>query len=208
MAALTLSNDVVKDGNGTAVSGGVQTYVDPNRSNAKGAVVAVVLGDGAVLTPGQALAAASIPVVLTAIQAAALAAPVLGAGANLIGSVTVVGATTGGATPYHLVSAATTNAIVVKASAATLKGVQAFNLNASPRYLKLYNKAAAPDENDTPLKVILIPGNSAGGGVIPHFPPEGIAFGIGLAFRLTTGIADNNTGAVAASEILVELDYK
>lgn len=73
MASLTLSavNVLAADGT-TTVS--TQIYVDPNHSSAHGAVVAVMLGDGSILTPGQALAAASLPVVLTAAQVAALTA--------------------------------------------------------------------------------------------------------------------------------------
>ena len=130
------------------------------------------------------------------------------AGTNSIGGVTVTGSATGGATPYHLLSANTTNATVVKASAGTLKGVQVFNLNAAARYLKLYNLATTPDESSTVVKQILIPGNTAGTGAVINLPPEGVAFGTGIAFRTTTGIAANDTGAVAANEILIELDYK
>ena len=48
MAALTIGTNVVKDGNGTAISGGVESYTDPNRSNAQGAVVAIVGADGTI----------------------------------------------------------------------------------------------------------------------------------------------------------------
>jgi hypothetical protein len=95
MASLTVGTEVVKDGNGTAVTGGVQVYTDPNRSNAKGAVVALVLGDGTVLTPGQALAAASLPVVLTAAQLTSLTAPVLAAGTAVVGKVGIDQTTVG-----------------------------------------------------------------------------------------------------------------
>jgi len=50
MSALTIGTNVVKDGNGTAVTGGVQTYTDPNRSNAQGAVVAIVGADGTIFS--------------------------------------------------------------------------------------------------------------------------------------------------------------
>ena len=73
MAALTLSTTTVQDGNTAPVT--VQNYVDPNNAGAKGAVVAVIMGDGSILTLGQALAAASVPVVLPASQVAALTPP-------------------------------------------------------------------------------------------------------------------------------------
>lgn len=87
MADLTFGAEVVHDGNDAAITGGIKTFVDPNDSNRKGAVVAVITADGTVLRLGQALAAASLPVVLPVAQAAALAAPVLGAGTAHIGEV-------------------------------------------------------------------------------------------------------------------------
>lgn len=89
MADLTFGAEVVHDGNDTAIVGGIKTFTDPNDGNSKGAVVAVVTADGTVLRLGQALAAASLPVVLTAAQLASLTAPVLGAGSAHIGEVSL-----------------------------------------------------------------------------------------------------------------------
>lgn len=72
MADLTYGAEVVKDGNDVAVAGGIKTYTDPNDSNRKGAVVAVITADGTVMRLGQALAAASLPAVLPAAQETAL----------------------------------------------------------------------------------------------------------------------------------------
>lgn len=119
-----------------------------------------------------------------------------------------VARTTGGATPYTLLSAASTNATNIKASAGTLWITSVTNTNASPRYLKIFNKASAPTMGtDTPIQNILIPGNATGAGNNPHFPPMGIALGTGISFALTTGAALLDTGAVAASEISVNLAY-
>ncbi len=47
----------------------------------------------------------------------------------------------------------------------------------------------------------------AGGGIsIPA--SQGIAFDTGIMFRITTGIADNDTGAATANDVLVNVDYK
>lgn len=112
-----------------------------------------------------------------------------------------------GWTPYHLVSAASTNATSVKASAAKLGFVMCSNVNAAARYLKLYNKASAPTVgSDTPVLTFCIPGNTAGAGhVIPI--PDGMAFSTGLAFALTTEATDAGSTGVAASEIVVNLGY-
>ena len=115
---------------------------------------------------------------------------------------------TGGATPSVTISAASTNATSLKASAGTVFGIQVFNTNAAARYLKLYNKASAPTVGtDTPVKVITIPGNTAGAGAVVSLPDHGVAFSTGIAWALTTGAAHTDTGAVALSEIIVNIDY-
>ncbi len=112
--------------------------------------------------------------------------------------------TAGGATPYKLISAATTNATSVKASAGQIYSIVAMNSNASARYLKLYNKASAPTVGtDTPVQVYMLPG---GGGVTITLP-VGMIFSTGIALATTTGAADSDTGAVALSEIVINLTY-
>ncbi len=114
----------------------------------------------------------------------------------------------GGATPYKLVSAATTNATSVKASAGTVYMITASNVNAAVRYLKLYNKASAPTVGtDTPVLTFAIPGNTAGAGTNIPVPTVGINFSTGIAFALTTEATDAGSTGVALSEIVVNLAY-
>ncbi len=120
-------------------------------------------------------------------------------------AVNLAAATSGGWTPSKTISAASTNATSVKASAGQVGGWYLSNVNAAARFLKLYNKASAPTVGtDTPVMTILIP---AGAAANVEFT-QGIAFATGIAFALTTGVADSDTGAVAASEIVVNLLYK
>lgn len=149
---------------------------------------------------GQALAAASSPVVLTALQLASLTAPVPTAGA------------TGGATTSHLVTAATANATVVKASAGTLYAVQLANFDTSnPLCLHLYDVASAPTAGAGTIKKCLVVPAAASASlpsVLVHsFGPTGLAFGTGISFTTTTGAADANSAAVAAGNV-IDLDYK
>ena len=112
--------------------------------------------------------------------------------------------TAGGATPYRLVSAASTNATSVKASAGQIYSITAMNTNAAVRYLKLYNLATAPTVGtSTPVQVYALPPN---GGVSLSLP-VGMAFSTGIALALTTGAADTDTGAVALNEIVVSLSF-
>lgn len=110
-------------------------------------------------------------------------------------------------TPYSLIGANTTNATVLKAAGGKVGLITAFNLAATPVYLKLYDKASTPAETDTPVQRYMIPGNAAGAGFVIPMPVEGIAFFSGITFRLVTGIADNDTGAPTASQQLVNIGY-
>ena len=116
-------------------------------------------------------------------------------------------ATSGGLTGTHLVSAATTNATSVKTSAGQVFNIQGFNVNtSSPRYLKIYNKASAPTVGtDTPIAVYLIPPNYSG--VVCEIS-NGLACSTGIAFAITGGIADTDATAIAASEVVINLQYK
>jgi len=111
------------------------------------------------------------------------------------------------ATGFRLVSAASTNATSLKASAGTLYTLTAFNLNAAVRYLKLYNKASSPTVGtDTPVATFAIPAATTGAGFTISFP-FGFDFGTGIAYATTTGAADSDTGAVAANEIFIVGTY-
>lgn len=113
-------------------------------------------------------------------------------------------ATSGGYIVKRTLSAASTNATSVKASAGQVFGWYLFNANAATRYLKLYNKASAPTVGtDTPVLTIPIPAGAAAN--VEYL--GGIAFATGIAFALTTGIADADTGAVAANDVVVNLFY-
>lgn len=117
--------------------------------------------------------------------------------------------TSGGlAAPCRTISAASTNATSCKASAGQLYGWSFSNTNAEERYLKIYNKASAPTVGtDTPIQTILIPGATTGAG--NNWASDmGIPYSTGIAYAITTGPTDADTGAVAANEIIVHLYYK
>lgn len=129
----------------------------------------------------------------------------LPAGTNNLGNVNLLTRATGGATSFTLISAATTNATNVKASAGTLYGLYATNNGAAARYLKLYNLATAPTVGtSTPVMTLMIP---AGGGITVPIPPQGINFSTGIAYALTGAITLADTTAVAASEVALNGIY-
>jgi hypothetical protein len=111
----------------------------------------------------------------------------------------------GSASTYHKISAASTNADTVKASAGVVTGYYLVNINTAFRYVKLYNKASSPTVGrDTPRCVFGIPGSSAAN--INLDPP--VAFETGIAIAIVTGITDADATAVAVSEIAVTLYYQ
>lgn len=112
-------------------------------------------------------------------------------------------------TPTKLISAASTNATSVKGSAGQIGYIHAINLNAAVRYLKIYNKATSPTVGtDTPVHTFPIPASTTGAGFVLPIPLGGIDLGTGIAIALTTGVADADTGAVAANEIIINIGYK
>jgi len=164
-----------------------------------------------------AISAASLPLPTGAATAAKQ--PALGtAGSPSTDVITVQGAsgatalpttqtpsTSGGYSVSRLLSAASTNATSVKASAGQVYGFYLFNSAAYTVFFKLYNKASAPTVGtDTPFMTIPIP---AGGGAVADFD-GGIAMGTGIAFAITKLIADTDTTVVAANDLAVNLFYK
>lgn len=113
-----------------------------------------------------------------------------------------------GATPGKYIALGSQDPVVIKAGAGVLKSLVAINVNAALRYLKLYDKATAPASTDTPVQVIPLPASATGAGVALPLPPEGIAFAVGISFRLTTGMADSDVAAVTANDVVVSYSYK
>ena len=118
--------------------------------------------------------------------------------------VTLSPATSGGFTTYHLVSAASTNATVVKASAGQLYGWYIYNSNASARKVAFHNSASSPTAGASIFFTIFLPGGSAAN----VFNDTGIPFSSGIAITTVTDLADSGTTAVGANDLNINLFYK
>lgn len=105
--------------------------------------------------------------------------------------------------PFRIIGAATTNPNVICSEPCKLTMLCAGNINDQEVFLKVYDKATAPDETDTPKFTFPIPGNTRGSGSNVPLPNDGIRFERGLSIRMTTGLADNDTGATQANEQVV-----
>ena len=126
-------------------------------------------------------------------------------------AIQTIAGTTGGASTTGNIAANNTTAVVVKASAGTLYGVQMAGIGSAPAYLKIYNATSATCGSGTPVKRLMIPAASTaanGAGSNISFGDVGIAFGTGITYCITTGIGDADTTAPAASTFLVNLDWK
>lgn len=112
-----------------------------------------------------------------------------------------------GTTAYKLISTASTNANVVKNRGGNLYSIVAIGLTSTVRYLKIYSKATAPTVGtDVPLMTIPVPANTQGAGIAIPFS-MGVNFPLGIAIAITSGSADNDTGAVGAGDVIVNLTY-
>lgn len=129
----------------------------------------------------------------------------INAGASLIGDVSMQyrAGSTGAASGTHLVSAATTNPTVVKASAGRVVGWSFANTTASWRYVKLHNQTTSPTAGTGVVRTIAIPPN----GLAQQSIPGGIAFTTGIALTTVTGAADSDTTVVAANDIVGDLFF-
>src|SRR6266550_1305515 len=112
--------------------------------------------------------------------------------ADVTGSVSLVPLTTGGINTFHLVSAASTNATNVKASAGQLYGFYLHNNNAAQRKVAFHNTAGTPTAGASIFFSIPLPGTSA---MTCSFE-QGITFGTGIAVTTVTGIADSDSTGV------------
>ncbi len=107
-------------------------------------------------------------------------------------------------TPFSLVGTNSTNATLVASGRRKLTMLSASNVNAAACYVKLYDLAVGPTVGTTvPVLRILVPGSTAGGTVVLSIPDDGIEFKNGIGFATTTGVADSDTTAVAANEVIV-----
>jgi hypothetical protein len=98
----------------------------------------------------------------------------------------------------RIASAASTNATSVKATAGLLYHIIASNTATSARFLKLYDKASAPVVGtDVPAFTIYLP---PGGGFSDEFSIPA-AFTTGIAYAITSAIADTDATAIAANDV-------
>lgn len=135
----------------------------------------------------------------------------ISAGTNLIGDVGLQGRTSGGLSIFRSLDLDETEEDI-KTSAGQIYSLIAINLATGVRYLKLYNATAANVTvgSTTPVMTIPIPTQAAtanGAGFVMTIP-QGIAFDTAICAAATTGVADADTGAPGANEVVLNVLYK
>ena len=127
--------------------------------------------------------------------------------ANPLPMVAPVLATAGGLSTFRRVATADTNAVVVKAGPGRVYGYVIANPSATVKFVRLYNKLAAPaPAADAALIIrsIMIPA----GGVVSYHAPAGLGgFAAGIGIAASGLIADNDVTALVAADLLIQIDY-
>ena len=117
------------------------------------------------------------------------------------GTVTITNPT---GTNYNVVTAASTNSAVVKATAGTLYEITISNPTATAAYVKLYNKATAPTVGtDVPVFTQAV---AAGSTVALNFGQVGKRFATGIGIACTAAAAASDTG-VSVAGIQINATY-
>jgi hypothetical protein len=101
----------------------------------------------------------------------------------------------------------------VKGSAGCLYKLRLTNRTTSARYVKLYNATAASVSvgTTTPIDTIVVPGGTSADlctVVTESFGGVGLTFDTALCLAATTGLADNDTGAPGANDVVATAYYK
>lgn len=134
----------------------------------------------------------------------------ISAGSNVIGDVGLAPRTSGGMTIHRSLDLDESEE-EVKATAGQVYGLWFTNTATTTRWLKFYNDTAANVSvgTTTPVITIGLPGNTSddisgalfGGGL-------GIPFSTAICAAATTGVADADTGAPAANDVVVNIFFK
>lgn len=102
---------------------------------------------------------------------------------------------------FHLVSAATTNATVIKSSAGCLRGWCIHNKSAGTLRVVLHNTASTPTAGSGVYWVVKIPaGATANSDFCLHFST-------GIAITTVSGDTDATTTAVALNDLDINIAY-
>ena len=124
---------------------------------------------------------------------------------NSDGSINVdtSGSAAGDLTPYRNLDVQVTGSIVKNTPGQLVSFVLSNAANAA-RFFKVYDKATAPTQADTPVMTIPLAAFSGSNGMFPN----GLVFVNGISIRASTAVADSDTGAPTTNDVVANLGYK
>src|SRR3990167_2720188 len=98
----------------------------------------------------------------------------------------------------------------IKATAGQVYGMWFTNTATTTRFLKFYNATAANVTvgTTTPVVTLGLPGNASDDISGVYSSAYGIKFDTAITVAATTGVADNDTGAPSANDVVVNVFYK
>lgn len=97
---------------------------------------------------------------------------------------------------------------VVKNSAGCIYGMWITNTATATRWVKFYDATSGTLGTGTPVITFGIPGNASDDLAGLFGSGHGIAFATGICVGAGTGVADNDTGAPGANDIIINVFYK
>lgn len=115
-------------------------------------------------------------------------------------------ATPTGLSTYRAFCAAATTPVAVKASAGKIHKVHCINAAASARYLKIYNLAQGSVVVGTtvPARTLQLPASSQS---FFDLNDIGLSLSAAITIAITQNLADTDTTAPAAADVLTQIDY-
>jgi hypothetical protein len=122
--------------------------------------------------------------------------------------VKVVGSATSGYSIFRSIDLDEGALEQVKGSAGTVYGMWVTNTATATRFIKFYNATSGTVGTGTPVITIGIAGNATDD-ITGQFGPggAGIAFSTGICVGASTGVADADTGALGANDIVINVFY-
>lgn len=104
---------------------------------------------------------------------------------------------------FRVIGLSTTGQVPANNNGCYVTGMVLSNAHNGIRYFKIYNKATAAAETDTPVMTIMLPyaGSISITGLSIPFP-------LGFSVRACQNLADNDTTAPGANEVAVNIFYR
>ena len=194
---------------GQVLGGGIEaTALRVTIANDSTGILSVDDNGGSLTIDNAGLSSLDGAIAGTEVQVDVVAA--LPAGTNLVGDVGLSGARTSGGTTLYKNIDVDESEDQIKGTAGQVYWIQAINVATAPRYLKFYNATAASVTVGTTVPDLTFPvpsqGSTNGAGFTLSIP-NGVAFGTAITIAATTGVADNDSGAPGANEVIVNLGY-